>query len=129
MAGVLAYKMSCMVSTNATSIDISKSAGITIVWSDGHRSEYDLQYLRDRCPCATCGSKTHRPAAAPAGGLTPLPMFKARPKIQDVETIGRYAIRLFWSDGHSTGIYSFDHLRAICPCPECHPAERPHALP
>jgi DUF971 family protein len=26
-----------------------------------------------------------------------------------------------WNDGHSTGIYSFDYLRSICPCPECHP--------
>jgi DUF971 family protein len=33
--------------------------------------------------------------------------------------VGRYAIRFHWSDGHSTGIYTFEHLRELCPCPIC----------
>lgn len=37
----------------------------------------------------------------------------------NVELVGRYAIQFTWSDGHSTGIYSFDTLREICPCPQC----------
>ena len=37
----------------------------------------------------------------------------------DIELVGRYAIQFTWSDGHSTGIYSFETLREICPCPEC----------
>jgi DUF971 family protein len=36
--------------------------------------------------------------------------------------VGNYAIRIMWSDGHSTGIYSFEHFRKICPCPECRAA-------
>ena len=32
---------------------------------------------------------------------------------------GRYAIRFHWSDGHSTGIYTFELLRQLCPCPIC----------
>ena len=40
----------------------------------------------------------------------------------NVELVGRYAIQFTWSDGHSTGIYSFDTLREICPCSECAPA-------
>ena len=46
-------------------------------------------------------------------------MYKAAPKLTNVETVGRYAVRLFWADGHSTGLYSFDYLREICPCAEC----------
>jgi DUF971 family protein len=107
-----------MASNDPASVDISKSAGITVEWKDGHHSEYQLQYLRDRCPCANCGSRGHGQQAQPTipGAL---PMFKPRPKIQDVEPIGHYALRLYWSDGHSTGIYSYDYLRSICPCEEC----------
>ena len=32
------------------------------------------------------------------------------------EKVGNYALRLTWSDGHATGIYSWEHLRNICPC-------------
>ena len=39
---------------NREHIAISKSKGIKIDWKDGHHSDYDLGYLRDECPCATC---------------------------------------------------------------------------
>ena len=47
------------------------------------------------------------------------PMYKPALKMLSVEPVGSYAIRINWSDGHSTGIYSFDHFRKICPCAEC----------
>jgi DUF971 family protein len=28
-------------------------------------------------------------------------------------------VRFEWSDGHNTGIYSYEYLRAICPCETC----------
>ncbi len=36
-----------------------------------------------------------------------------------LELVGRYAIRIWWQDGHSSGIYTFDYLRDLCPCQEC----------
>jgi DUF971 family protein len=30
--------------------------------------------------------------------------------------VGNYAIGIRWSDGHETGIYSFERLRQLCPC-------------
>lgn len=39
--------------------------------------------------------------------------------LEAVEAVGSYALQFFWSDGHSTGIYSWDWLRAACPCSEC----------
>jgi len=42
-------------------------------------------------------------------------MFKPALKMVDVESIGSYAVRITWSDGHNTGIYPFDHFRRICP--------------
>jgi DUF971 family protein len=38
-----------------------------------------------------------------------------------VDPVGNYALHFEWSDGHSTGIYTFDHLRKLCPCPQCCP--------
>jgi ATP-binding protein involved in chromosome partitioning len=36
-----------------------------------------------------------------------------------VDLVGAYGIKIRWSDGHGTGIYTFDALRAQCPCPAC----------
>ncbi|HLH37784.1 MAG TPA: DUF971 domain-containing protein [Bryobacteraceae bacterium] len=102
-------------------IAISKSKGIRIDWKDGHHSEYGLAYLRDECPCANCtgahGTAPRKSSySAPSG---PFPMYTPRLKMTQVEPVGSYAIRIEWSDGHNTGIYSFDHFRKICPCEEC----------
>jgi DUF971 family protein len=92
------------ICTDPEHIAISKSRGIQIDWKDGHKSDYGVVYLRDHCPCAGC-TGSH--------GTAP------RVKMESVEPVGNYAIRIVWSDGHSTGIYSFDHFRKICPCSEC----------
>jgi DUF971 family protein len=33
--------------------------------------------------------------------------------------MGAYALRVDWSDGHDTGIYTFEYLLEICPCEKC----------
>lgn len=30
-----------------------------------------------------------------------------------------YGLRIRWSDGHSTGIYTFERMLATCPCTRC----------
>ncbi len=100
----------------AEHIAISKSKGIKIDWRDGHQSEYSLRYLRDHCPCATC-TEAHGPQ--PAGGESPFQMYKPALKIDTVHPAGAYALVIEWNDGHKSGIYSYDHLREICPCPAC----------
>jgi DUF971 family protein len=101
-------------------IAISKSTGIKIDWRDGHHSDYSLAYLRDECPCATCtGAHGTEPQRSNYSKPDPFPMFKPALKMDSVEAVGSYAVRIFWNDGHSSGIYSFDHLRQICPCKEC----------
>jgi len=91
---------------------------LAIVWKDGHRSTYSFDELRRACPCATC--RTERESAAAAGGLRVVssnaPVHAA---LSDVQWVGWYAFRFGWEDGHDTGIYSFEYLRALCPCPEC----------
>jgi DUF971 family protein len=103
-------------------IAISKSKGIKIDWQDGHLSEYSLAYLRDECPCASCtGAHGTEPQKTnySAPNQNPFQMYKPVLKMLHVEEVGTYAIRIDWNDGHNTGIYSFDHLRQICPCNVC----------
>jgi DUF971 family protein len=102
-------------------IAISKSKGIKIDWKDGHHSDYGITYLRDKCPCATCTGAHGTPPREPesAAPATPFQMYKPVLKMLDVEPVGNYAIRIHWSDGHSSGIYTYDHFREICACEEC----------
>jgi ATP-binding protein involved in chromosome partitioning len=36
-----------------------------------------------------------------------------------IALVGAYAVRIDWSDGHSTGIYTYEYLRSLCPCERC----------
>ena len=108
----------------AVKIHVSTGAGVDITWADGHSSHYDFAFLRDECPCATCNDERVRKesfaTAGPASsGAAVLPMFKPKPTARSANAVGNYAINIAFSDGHSTGIYSYDYLRSICPCPDC----------
>jgi DUF971 family protein len=108
----------------AVKIHVSSGAGVDIAWTDGHTSHYDFAYLRDHCPCATCNEERENQLAFATAGGTPtpvLPMFKAKARARAAASVGNYAIHITFSDGHATGIYSYEQLRAICPCPQCSP--------
>jgi len=104
-------------------VQVSSGAGVDIVWADGHHSHYDFAYLRERCPCATCDDQRRKKEAAPVQGLPgatgALPLYKPRPGARAAKSMGHYALQIEFTDGHSTGIYSYEHLRTICPCGEC----------
>ncbi len=86
---------------------------LKIVWVDGHESVYFVPDLRRACRCAVCIDEwTGQPNLDPASVSDEV-------KPTRLEPVGRYAIQIEWSDGHSTGIYTWEHLRDICPCPEC----------
>ncbi len=89
---------------------------LTVTWSDAHQSTYPLGYLRGFCPCAECqGHKS---------GWTFIAV--ANPRITDIQEVGSYALNIVWQDdqrAHTTGIYSFDVLRSLCPCDACTTAQ------
>lgn len=108
-------------------VHVTSGAGVDITWADGHASHYDFAYLRDACPCATCNEEREKKRMFAAAGGSPaavLPMFKPKARAQAATRVGNYAIQITFSDGHSTGIYSYEHLRSICPCAECAKAFR-----
>lgn len=85
--------------------DIVFAEDLTVEWRDGVVSHYPLVTLRDACPCAACVDEIT--------GEKVLDPTSIRPDIfiQKAEYIGNYALRINWSDGHNTGIYSFRFLR------------------
>jgi DUF971 family protein len=107
-------------------IAISKSRGMTIDWADGHKSQYTLALLRDSCPCASCTGaeggqpqRTNYQAEDKEKAANPFQMYKPVLRMLNVTEVGAYAVRIDWNDGHNTGIYSFRHLRHVCPCEKC----------
>ena len=104
-------------------VQLTTGTGVDIEWKDGHASHYSFQFLRDACPCALCaeerGKAGRQPGDSPAAAAGALPMFRATARPVEAEPVGRYALRFTWNDGHLHGIYSWDYLRDICPCPEC----------
>jgi DUF971 family protein len=101
---------------------------LNITWGDQHASVYPLKYLRAECPCAAC--RTAREEAR----SNPLRVIGANERaplhgISDIEPVGRYGMRIDWKDGHSTGIYTFEYLRQICPCEVCRVVRPPDDAP
>jgi DUF971 family protein len=40
-------------------------------------------------------------------------------RVKDVALVGQYALQIAFENGHSTGLYTFSLLRAMCDCAEC----------
>ena len=83
---------------------------LAIVWDDGRESYIDFEALRRACPCAACKGEVNILSAAP-----PLPknFSPASFELRSWHYVGGYAIQPHWGDGHASGIYSFDYLRAL----------------
>jgi DUF971 family protein len=102
-------------------VHVSTGQGVDITWADAHVSHYDFPYLRDSCPCAMCNDEREKKVKSGEGAATValLPMFKPRVTAKAASPVGNYAIQIVFSDSHATGIFSFNHLREICPCEMC----------
>lgn len=105
-------------SLTPTKITIDTEAQtFTIAWADGHGSTFPLDGLRRACPCATCQGHEHM-NTLPEPDLFRLPALMRWNNVR-VEPAGSIGLRLVWDDGHDTGIYAWERLRAMCPCDAC----------
>jgi DUF971 family protein len=95
-------------------LDLKKDRGLTVQWSDGSSSYFSIPYLRKMSPSAETKQLREEMARNP---LTVLPanMAKHTGPLMAVsaELVGNYAVRVRFSDGHDTGIYSWKYLREI----------------
>lgn len=84
---------------------------LRIKWKDGRESVYSAVRLRKHCPCASCRTEREKQSREL------LPILKQAPPssvmLTSAQLVGSYAIQLFWSDGHDTGIFDFKYLRVL----------------
>jgi DUF971 family protein len=101
----------------------TEGTGVEIDWRDGHASSWNFAWLRNACPCATCHEEREKSGRQP-GEAKPKPkillvMYEPPVRPLEVHSVGKYAIKFKWSDGHESGIYSWDYLRRVCRCDTC----------
>ena len=82
--------------------------GILITWTAGAAPVLvPGRALRLACPCAECveemtGQQILDPARVPAD-ITPM----------HLDLVGSYALRVRWSDGHATGLFTWAKLQEV----------------
>lgn len=76
---------------------------LDIAFSDGKAFQFSCEFLRVHSPSAEVGG--HGPSQEV------LQTGKKTVTIVRIEPVGNYAIQLHFSDGHNTGLYSWDLLR------------------
>ena len=96
------------------SLHLDRSVGLDVEWSDGRRIHYPVAWLRRMSPSADARELRKELESNPlavlptAGGDGPI-------AATGIEPVGNYAIRIRFSDGHASGIYSWSYLREIEP--------------
>ncbi len=81
---------------------LERAAGLSVSYDDGVLAEFPIRDLRDGCPCAGCAGRRQqgRPVTTASDVIA-----------VDAELHGNWGIAIRWSDGHDTGIFSWELLR------------------
>ncbi len=93
--------------TEPTKIIEESDSEISIEWSDGTASRYSAASLRRACPCAGCVDEWTGEKRLDDGLVADDIAFG------HISIVGRYALNFHFTDGHDTGIFSFDYLRKL----------------
>ncbi len=94
-------------------------AGVTLQWADGQSQFIGSETLRRNCPCAGCrearGDSSHAQPLTPKKSLLQVidASSEEQTSLKQIWGVGNYAIGMEWQDGHNTGIYTFEYLRAL----------------
>ncbi|MFM9904199.1 MAG: DUF971 domain-containing protein [Pyrinomonadaceae bacterium] len=78
---------------------------ISIKWSDDSETSYTAAQLRRVCPCASCRDEWTGQKILDETKIADDMTFS------NVSIVGRYALNFHFSDGHDTGIFSFEYLK------------------
>ncbi|MEX0994625.1 MAG: DUF971 domain-containing protein [Balneolaceae bacterium] len=101
-------------SVKPVSVEVDNEGQVLeIEWTNGHLSVFPLFGLRKNCPCVMCrGGHSQM-------GQFEMKLFFVEPtrryEIQDIKQVGNHALKITWDDGHDSGMYRWDLLRAMCP--------------
>ena len=82
-------------------------AVLELTWDAEGVVRLPYRSLRAECPCASCRNEwTGERILDPA-------TIRADLKLEGMEPVGNYAVRLGWNDGHSSGLYTWETLRRL----------------
>jgi DUF971 family protein len=97
--------------TAPVNLHLRKTEALEVTWGDGHVSVLPVRALRKYCPCAGCQGERD------LLGRTMMPIVKTTYDgpiaALGAALVGNYALKIDWSDGHSSGIYTFVYLREL----------------
>lgn len=97
-----------------------ETSELIIEWKDGHTSRMPFSLLRNACPCAECRGGHDKMGSTPPPEVFAMELEDSpRTHLSNIEAVGTYALSPFWEDGHQAGIFTWEYLRALCPCPIC----------
>lgn len=83
---------------------------VAVAWDDGSESYFTFARLRAASPSAE--TQGERDILGQKHGGT-APRDYAGVRVTGWERVGNYALRFDFSDGHRTGLYSFDYLQKL----------------
>lgn len=75
---------------------------LNLSYDDGSRFALPCEYLR-----------VYAPSADVSGLSGKLAVYKEQVNIDKLEPVGAYALRIWFDDGHKSGVYSWEYLREL----------------
>src|SRR5689334_18143331 len=87
---------------------LSAEQALLVAWHDGLEARLPLVELRAACMCARCVDEITGKRIVDIDGIDP------EIAIDAMQLVGNYALKIRWSDGHDTGLYTWPQLRALC---------------
>jgi len=88
-------------------IERRDDGGLAIEWDDGEAQEVSGRALRLACPCASCLDEWTGEKILDGSRVA------ADVRVESISPVGRYGHSIRFSDGHSTGIFTHEHLRGV----------------
>jgi DUF971 family protein len=80
---------------------------LELAWEDATTARLPYRDLRLECPCAACHDEwTGKRIVEPGAVREDL-------RLEAMEPVGTYAVRLAWNDGHGSGLYTWELLRRL----------------
>ncbi len=87
---------------------LPEEQALRVQWADGMDRKLGFVALRAACMCARCVDEITGERIVDVEGIDP------EIAIESMQLVGNYAIKIRWSDGHDTGLYTWGHLRRLC---------------
>jgi DUF971 family protein len=80
---------------------------LELTWAGEEPVRLSYHLLRSECPCASCRDEWTGKRILDASTI------RTDLRLDAMEPIGNYAVRLGWNDGHGSGLYSWDLFRQL----------------